>query len=247
MIFSFIYTEHIADLTLKNNKMYQSIEANKDAYEIMPVNATIDKENIIPGLNGQTVNTKNSYFNMKDLKVFNSFYLIYDQTTPEISLENNKDKIISQGNPYKNSVAFVLEYDPAIIKIFESYNITASILVNIDTFDKNEKNFEQLNNETTKFNNLETILNKYNSNTHICYINNNNQTLCQKNKNYLVKTTKVLNKSNIIDIKNNITSGDIYYIPKNTDELTIRLIINSIMYKDIDIISLSKLISEERN
>ena len=49
----------------------------------------------------------------------------------------------------------------------------------------------------------------------------------------------------IIDIKNNITSGDIYYVEKSTDTKNIKILINSIIFKDLDIISLSKMLSEE--
>ena len=49
------------------------------------------------------------------------------------------------------------------------------------------------------------------------------------------------------DIKNNIESGDIYYVSKNTDTKNIQLIINSIIYKDLEIVEISELISEERS
>ena len=48
-------------------------------------------------------------------------------------------------------------------------------------------------------------------------------------------------------IKNSIKSGDIYYVAKNTDVKNIQLIINSILYKDLDIVRISELISEERS
>ena len=53
--------------------------------------------------------------------------------------------------------------------------------------------------------------------------------------------------SKLGDIKNNINSGDIYYIDKSTDTKNIKILINSIIYKDLDIISLSKMLSEERD
>ena len=64
-------------------------------------------------------------------------------------------------------------------------------------------------------------------------------------KKYLVKTNKIVNNKTFIDIKNNITSGDIYYVEKSTDTKNIKILINSIIFKDLDIISLSKMLSEE--
>ncbi len=246
-IFSFYYTEKIANLTLEKNEIYQSITKNASNYEEAYVNAQINDSYIVPGLTGRKVNAKNSYYNMKDLNVFNSYYLIYDTSYPEVTLDNNKDKIINRGNKLKQSISFVLEYDQNIINFFKENNLDASILVTNETFNKKES-LEQINNEVEdKFNSLDTLINKYSKNSNICYINSSNESICRKNKKYLVKSSKVLNNSTFIDIKNNIESGDIYYINKNTDTKNIKLIINSILYKDLDIVRLSKLLSEERD
>ena len=61
----------------------------------------------------------------------------------------------------------------------------------------------------------------------------------------MVTTEKIVNNNTIINIKNNISSGNIYKVEKNTDISDIKIIINSILYKDLDIVRLSKLISEE--
>ena len=244
MVFSFFYTEKIANYMLENNNLYQQIESEKEMYEVASVDAVITGDYIIPGLNGQVVNTKDSYYNMKDIEIFNSYYLLYDTTYPEVTLSNNIDKIIIKGNKLKNNVAFVLEYDEEIIEFFSNNNYPASVIVTMDTFSPGLK-LEQLNGEVNNFSDLETMLNKYNVNSNICYVTNSNMDVCKKNSKYLVKSEKIINDSNIIDIKNNIESGDIYYVNKNTDIKNIQLIINSIIYKDLDIVLLSELISEE--
>lgn len=170
--------------------------------------------------------------------------MIYDTSYPEITIENNKDKIVERGNEYKRSVSFILEYNENIIKYFKDNNIEASILVNVENFNKNEK-LEQVNNEVNKYKELESLINKYSNNTHICYLNGSNKKMCRKNNKYLVKTNKIVNNKTFINIKNNITSGDIYYVEKSTDTKNIKILINSIIFKDLDIISLSKMLSEE--
>ena len=229
--FSFFYTEKIANLTLDKNELYQSIKEESSKYNEEYINAFIEDDHIVPGLNGKTVNIKNSFYNMKDLNTFNSYYLIYDTSYPEITIENNKDKIVERGNEYKKSVSFILEYNENIIKYFKDNNIEASILVNVENFNKNEK-LEQVNNEVNKYKELESLINKYSNNTHICYLSGSNEKMCRKNNKYLVKTNKIVNNKTFINIINNITSGDIYYVE------------NSI-FKDLDIISLSKMLSEE--
>lgn len=245
-LFSFFYTEKISNLTLEKNEIYQEIKKQSSKYEEKAVNAIVNNNEIIPGLNGKKVNIKESFYNMIDLKTFNSYYLLYKDSYPEVSLENNKDKIITQGNPEKKSVSFITNSNNKIIEYFKNNNIMISILTDIDTFDKNS-NYEQINNEITKFNKLESIINKYTKNTNICYVNDNNINLCKTHNKYLVKTNKILNNQTFLEIKNNIKSGDIYYIDSTIETKNIRILINSIMYKDLNIVSLSKLLSEEKN
>ena len=245
-LFSFFYTEKISNLTLQKNEIYQEITKHSSEYEEKYVNAIINNDEITPGLNGRIVNVKNSFYNMIDLNTFNSYYLLYDVTYPEVSLEKNKDKIVSQGNPLKNAVSFVVESNNNVIEYFKNNNLTISILTNLDTFNKSS-NFEQINNETTNFNKLESLINKYSKNTNICYVNNTNKEICKNHKKYLVRTNKVLNNQTFLEIKNKIASGDIYYIDSTIDTKNIRILINSILYKDLDIISLSNMISEEKN
>ena len=152
--FSFFYTEKIANLTLDKNELYQSIKKEASNYNEEYINAFIEDDKIVPGLNGKNVNIKNSFYNMKDLNAFNSYYLIYDTSYPEVTLENNKDKIVERGNQNKNSVAIILEYNKDTIKYFKDNNIDASILVDLDTFNKNES-LEQINNEVNKYKDLE--------------------------------------------------------------------------------------------
>ena len=245
-MFSFFYTEKIASYMLESNELYKQIEAEKDTYEIASVNAIIEGDYIIPGLNGQVVDVKDSYYNMKDMEIFNSYYLMYDITFPDISLNSNVDKIITKGNPLKSSVAFILEYDSEIVEFFANNNIAASVVVTMDNFTQDSK-LEQLNGEVNGFNDLDSLLNKYTDNPNVCYVTDNNLDICKKNSKYLVNTEKIINNSTVIDIKNNIESGDIYYVSKNTDTKNIQLIINSIIYKDLEIVEISELISEERS
>lgn len=244
--FSFVYTEKIANLTLENNEIYQKINSEKDKYNEAFVNAQINDNYIIPGLNGKMVNVKNSFYNMKDINAFNSYYLIYDTSYPEVTLENNKDKIVNKGNRYKKSVSFIIEYNEKIVKYFNDNNIEASILVNMDTFKKSEL-LEQINNEVDAYEDLDALINKYSKNTNICYVTSVNEKICRKKEKYLVKTDKIVTNSSIISLKNNVEAGDIYYITKGTNLKNIKVLINSINYKDLHIISLSRMLSEENN
>lgn len=243
-IFSFFYTEKIAELTLEKNELYQSIAAVQEEYSTQYVNAVIDDEYITPGLNGKVVNIKDSYYNMKDINTFNAYYLLYDTAPPEITIDNNKDKIIKQGNSLKNSVAFVIDYDEELIAYFTKLGVSVSVCIKLDEYEQSS-GYEQINCDMDNYKDVESLLNRHNSNTDICFLNNANEEVCRENNKYLVKSENVVNNSTFLSIKDSISSGDIYYLNKNIDTKSLNVLINSIMYKDLDIVYLSKLISEE--
>lgn len=243
VLFSFYYTEQIANFVLENNHLYKEINEKKDNFEVKSIAAVIEDDYIIPGLIGLSVNIKDSYYNMKSLNVFNSYYLIYKDSWPVVSINDNKDKIIRQGNKEKNSIALVLEYDEKIIEFLQKYNF--SVLTNMNTFDK-VASYEQINNEIGEFKKLESLINKYVTNPNICLINSRNESICRENKKFLVDPNKILSDSTVLSLKDNIESGDIILIEKNTKITNVEIILKSILYKDYKLNFLSKHISEER-
>ena len=150
MLFSFYYTEKIALLMRKKDPIYESIEVIKEESNIDYVNAIIKDDNIIPGMNGLKVNTEKSFQKMKSFGAFNKYYLIFDQVKPEISLEDHKDKMITNGNSKKRMVSFILEENENIAKYLKENNIEASLLITKDTF-KRDNYFEQINADNKNF------------------------------------------------------------------------------------------------
>ena len=107
---------------------------------------------------GKRINEVKSLMNMKSNGVFNSLFLETNKIKPEISLEDNKDKIINRGNPNKKEIAFILENDESnIITYLISNNINSSILVNKDSINTNPK-FEQINNDFNNYQEVERLL-----------------------------------------------------------------------------------------
>ncbi|MBE6140481.1 MAG: hypothetical protein E7172_02970 [Firmicutes bacterium] len=245
VLFSFYYTEKIANYVLEKNDLYQEIENKKKDYEINSVSAIINDTYIIPGYNGIKVNVKDSYFNMKSLNVFNEFYLIYNEVMPLISLEQNKDKIILQGNKAKKSVSFILENDEQIIQYFQNNNMQADLLIDFDSFSK-DTNFEYINNDAIKYNEVESLLNNYDLNKNLCVINSNIESICRKNEKYLLEP-EIITNSNFINVKNSIESGKIYLVKKGLRVDNLKTIIKQIKFMDFNIISVSKLIEEKRS
>ena len=244
MVFSFYYTEKIASLVLNKNPLMQEINAKKASYEIKSTDAIIFGNYIIPGLNGLAVNSKESFYKMQDLNTFNSYYLVYKQVKPHISLENNKDKIITQGNSKLKKVSLILENENNLSSYLKGNNIKASLLTTFNNYQK-DNYFEVINNDLDNFKELENSLNLNKENKSICVINSPNLSIWQKYHHYLVEPKLVLNNLNYAEIKNNLSNGSIILIKDNTKLNDLKMLIKEIKYKGLEIVYLSEIISEE--
>lgn len=243
MVFSFYYTEKISAIVLNKNPLMQTIKEKASDYEVSAVSAVIDGEYIVPGINGQKVNERESFYKMQASDVFNQYFLVFEQVKPDISLEDNKDKIIQAGNPSLKKVSFILDKEGDISNYFKSSNIRASLLVNFSTYKKNSY-FEVINNEVEGFKTLENNLNLNKENNRICMVNDLNKELCVKAKNYLVDPKLKLTSSNLLEVKQGITNGSIIYITSSAKLEDVIYLLKEINYKGLEIVNLSELISE---
>ena len=244
LIFSFYYTEKFSGIIINNSELMYEINDNKDKYDIMPVNAIINDNYITPGLNGYSVNTLKSYDKMRHLNTFNSYYLEYDLIKPVNTIDNNKDKIIRNGNGKKNKVSIIIKNNNDIIEYIINKNIKISRLVNISTISKENK-YEQINNDFNNYKKTEILLNKYNINNNICYIKNDIDNICKKENKYLIEETITLNKYNLSDIKSKIRSGYIIYVGDDVSLIDFKILLKQIYYQDLEIDYLSNLIKED--
>ena len=243
--FSFVYTEKAAIIVQGKNPVMQSIVENESDYNVASVNATIEGNYIIPGSNGIQVNINKSFRKMRNLKVFNDYFLVLDEVTPDISLSNNKDKIIRKSNNSKNAISLIFESSSQT----SEYAIKQNLLVNIALSVDNQSlinSYEYINGakSAATFSNIETILNKHKLNKNICLINENNIELCKKNNKYLVESTHILDGSNLVTIKSHINNGDIIFIKDSANLSDLQIILQQIKYQGLSIKPLSDLISE---
>ena len=243
MVFSFYYTEQISTLVLNKNPLMMTIKEQADNYNVKSVNAEIRGENIIPGINGLYVNSRESFYAMQSEDIFNEYYLVFEQKKPDVTLEDNKDKLIISGNPNIRQVTLILETENEVSEYLKLNEFKASLLVDMNTY-KDKNYFESLNNETIGFKSLENNLTLNKENKHICVVNTENKDICQKHKNYLVSPSLRLNNSNLLDIKKNLKNGSIIVIGDTAGLSDVKLLLKEIKYKDLELVYLSELISE---
>ena len=239
--FSFFYTDKVIEVIREEDEIMIKIKSSVPDYKVNPVDATIVKNTIIPGLQGREVN-------------------------PDNRLENHQDKYIILGNSNKNMVSllFVLDnnrYLEQLDKILTSKETTASFfidysyLINNSTRIKEKTNYEfysygkegKYAPDTLLFsNNLISRITKHNA--AYCLSTNFDKEvleLCNKNNLYTVNPNIIATTTPYKVVKNNLTSGSMILL-KNTQEVIaeLPLIIDYIKGKGYQLTSLSQLLSE---
>lgn len=227
--FSFFLTDQTITITKEIDNIMTDIKVNKHLYETSVLEAIIDGDTIIPGVDGTVVNVNKSYNNMKKIGAFNPNLYIYDTVSVVNKLEDNKDKYIIQGNKSKKMISLFIFIDDIklndfLSKIGEykfnfvvSYNYLSehkediSKLIskghNILILETNIDNLKEVKKMDLKnlycFNYLknETFLNDCHNNSF--YSISLNNTLITKN--YLSSTKSVLLNGNFIAYSGNLT------------------------------------------
>lgn len=244
IVLSFYFTDKLMIMLDNKKPLMQTIIKEEQKYNIKPVNAEIKNNTIIPGINGKKVNRHKSLIKMEDFSNFNELYLEYDQIKPDISLNNNKDKVIIKGNKLKNKVAIIIEENTLNEKYLNDNNIKYSFITKLNSNLTIKREYINGEKDKDNFSNLNSLLNKNNINSKICLINYSNIEYCKNKKFYIVNTSLNLN-GDIISSLNKLSSGDLILISKNTSLNNLKLLINEINKQDLQIDYLSNVINED--
>lgn len=243
LIFSFLLTDFVTELAIYSNPLIKEIETNSEIYNVKSVDAIIKDNTIIPGINGKKVNVIDSYLNMKDFGVFNTNYLLYDTILPDVSVNDNLDKIIISGNKKLRNISILIKDNKSVIDYNDKNNIIYSKLISDGNF-LNYKEIININSNKESFNNLDILLNKNKSNKKICILNFSNIESCKEKKYYLVNPSNYIKNNNYINELNNISNGNILFIDDNLSIKNYKIIIDYLNNKDLKIVYLSDLIKE---
>lgn len=250
--FSFFYTDKVINYINKKDPLMKEISSLKDNYEVLPVDARIKDNTIIPGVSGKTIDIEKSYNNMRSSGIFREDKIIYKYLFPNNSISNNINKFIIKGNSSKKEVSLLYIIDNYndidIIKNIDNITIFIdSNYINIDNIYKLKNNeiYTYGNNgiyESSILDNDNAIINRISNNKSIyclsTYKDNNILNICNDNDMYVVIPSIV---GNYYEIKNNICNGSIILI--NTLN-NLDIIIKYIEGKGYNIVHLSKLLSE---
>ena len=245
LCFSFYFTEQAALFMRSQDPLYESIVAVKEEYKEESINAIIKDDYMIPGYSGIEINVDKSFQNMKYLGYYQTVSLVFDEIKPEVSVSENKDKIIYRGNSLKQSVALILE-DEHLIAYLEEMGIPYSVLTTQENVDTHRAYGTKINNDFTNYDAVEKALKNNKENNELCYIKNNNKDFCIEKKKLLIKETLSVSKNDFSKTYNKVSSGDIIYIQNNLGLANFKVLLENIEFKGLKIISLQDLISESR-
>lgn len=245
LCFSFYLTSNLAIFMKKNDPVYESILVMKEDYEKDALNAKIKNEYMIPGLNGLSIDLDHSYQKMHKNGALEVSKLVYEEKKPNISMENNKDKIIFQANPLKRGVSFVIDSEE-ISTYFDELGIAYAILTTKENVNHHYEFGEKINSDIKNYEDLEVKLKKKGEDIAYCYVKEVDRKLCLQHDKYLFLETKRVTNANFSKEYTLVSSGDILFITKNTSLSYINVLLHQIKFKGLNVLPLTKLLSEER-
>lgn len=265
MCFSFFYTEKTVSVVKEHDEIMIELREKLDRYQTPSVDAKVEKNTIIPGIAGTSVDVNKSYNKMKRYGKYNETLIVYKETYPTISIKNNYDKFVISGNPASKSVSLIFKVRgnndiKSILKILNEKEIKANFFVDDKYLDYNDlsliskynHNIGNLINDYSEssFSWLNNRIKKVTKNTY-CYDEKNNLenlNICSINKIYTIKPSIIVETNPTITIKDNLKNGSIISFNINTDVINeLSVIINYIRSKDIKIILLDELLDETYN
>ena len=244
LCFSFYFTSEAAIWMKKKDPIYETIVLVSNDLHEEPVNAIIDGDYIIPGLNAVDVDVNKSFRNMKYLGYYDVSSLAYEEKMPTISVEENKDKIIKKGNPLKNAVSIIID-NQQIETYFEEMSIPYGAITTHDNLNQERKFGLKLLKDNKDYELLYKKLKDKSENNDYCLLSDTEYKYCQKNK-IKIKFSLYISKANYANLYSKVSAGDIIYFDSSLDLASIKVLIDKIEFQGLKIVSLEKLLSESR-
>lgn len=268
LVLSFIYTDKVFSIARQKDPVMKKVMSFKRENDIPPTESVISGDEIVLGYAGLIVNAKESYKKMKPNDKFDKDKIVYEKKLPKISISNNYDYYIKNGNTNKNAVSIILKVNNTsspskILSYVKKVNASFNFFVDYAWISKNIEDAFNMVNLNQEIYNLgydgvyskNTILQTNNliesitlKDASFCLNEDKNdliKKMCSSKKMYSIVPTLI--SPSIVELKENLKKGMI--IAYNIDDLStndIGVILKLITSRGYKIEGLSQLISEER-
>lgn len=267
LLFSFYYTNQVVDIVRKKDPIMKKIQSSSEKLEILPKDARVVGNNIIPGKNGLEIDYEESYKKMKQYGTYNEALTTFKEVEPAVSIDDYYDKYITQGDNVNKSIALIFKVDndtnlEKLINSINSKNIKTTLLIdglileNNSNLIKNLTNYEiELLSYDNKYDELyfSSALNYLSSltkkNPKFCYAEYDNKEvleLCTKLKLHtVIPTIRIVNYP-YKTIKAKLTNSAIISLPITEQVISqLDLIVDYITQKGYSFLTLEELLSEQ--
>ena len=270
-VFSFYYTNKLIEFSKSKDPIMIEIMKNKDDYNKLSIDALINNNYITPGSEGLEVDVDKSYTKMKKLGKYNDNLYVYDVVKPTISIKDNYNKFVINGNTTKKEVSLIFKVNDLknienINKILFNNNVSATFFIDGNIKDDDINILKILDESTTYFGNLgynkkysiktikytNALLDRIDDDNHnYCYVEKDDINVlktCSEVKMYTIKPMVVSNIFPFTYIKQNLENGKIFSLDTNSYTLKqLDLIIKYVRQKGYDFVTLEEILNEKIN
>lgn len=270
-IFSFYYTNKLIEFSKSKDLIMIEIMNNKDNYNKISIDALINNNYITPGSEGLEVDIDKSYNKMKKLGKYNENLYVYNIVKPTISIKDNYDKFVINGNITKKEVSLVFKTEDLknienINKILFNNNVSATFFIDGNIKDDDINILKILDESNNYFGNLgynkkysiktikytNALLDRIDDDNHnYCYVEKDDINVlktCSEVKMYTIKPMVVSNIFPFTYIKQNLENGKIFSLDTNSYTLKqLDLIIKYVRQKGYDFVTLEEILNEKIN
>lgn len=270
-VFSFYYTNKLIEFSKSKDPIMIEIMKNKDDYNKLSIDALINNNYIIPGSEGLEVDVDKSYTKMKKLGKYNDNLYVYDVVKPTISIKDNYNKFVINGNTTKKEVSLIFKVNDLknienINKILFNNNVSATFFIDGNIKDDDINILKILDESNNYFGNLgynkkysiktikytNALLDRIDDDNHnYCYVEKDDINVlktCSEVKMYTIKPMVVSNIFPFTYIKQNLDNGKIFSLDTNNYTLKqLELIIKYVRQKGYDFVTLEEILNEKIN
>lgn len=270
-VFSFYYTNKLIEFSKSKDPIMIEIMKNKDDYNKLSIDALINNNYIIPGSEGLEVDVDKSYTKMKKLGKYNDNLYVYDVVKPTISIKDNYNKFVINGNTTKKEVSLIFKTEDLknienINKILFNNNVSATFFIDGNIKDDDINILKILDESNNYFGNLgynkkysiktikytNALLDRIDDDNHnYCYVEKDDINVlktCSEVKMYTIKPMVVSNIFPFTYIKQNLENGKIFSLDTNSYTLKqLDLIIKYVRQKGYDFVTLEEILNEKIN
>ena len=268
---SFFYTDKAISMMEDKDPVMIKIKKEKKSLEEESINAKVNGEYLVPGYSGLVVDLDKSFNKMKKYGGYNESLIVFEESTPTISVDEYYDKYIVSGNGFTNYISLVFEITdkellPKIKDILKENDVRATFFVDgvllkednilVTSLLQDFHEIELLNYKGSydrlvfeeALDTLQVIANKRGKYCLAKYDQKEILELCSKEKMHTIIPTIQIKSNPYLSLKGKLREGSIISITPTKENISeLDVVIKYIKQRGYTLDTLEQLLSEARN